>query len=172
MNHDDFKKKIEDFLDVYFSGTYKKDHILDYFTNDHTSSFFTMAEKSYNNAKDAIKDPENHLQIIARASLLLRLATGSSKKLISDAGRNFDDIHFWWNKIATNAGIWDNSTAYTSSTLNDLWLDIDDYVLQELDGKKCDNTVSLHTIKNDNELSKSLHLLSECERIMLWGLST
>jgi hypothetical protein len=55
---------------------------------------------------DGATHPQHHLQVISRASLLLRLATGASQRLLLDAGIKPSDVTFWIDDLAARSGLW------------------------------------------------------------------
>ena len=118
--------------------------------------------------KEAPKTPKHHMQVIARASLLLRVATGASQLLIKNASFPTGDLAFWWNQVGKDVGLWDNFTAPADTI--DLWADVES-ALEELKNWEDENVgVAVSIAKLWLELSRPLALLSTSERIALWGL--
>lgn len=54
---------------------------------------------------DVVHGPEKHLEVLARAALLLRVATGSATLLIRTPGTTPDDLSAWWLALASERGI-------------------------------------------------------------------
>ena len=52
-----------------------------------------------------------HLQVIARATLLLFVASASARKLLADASYTEDDLAFWWKQYGADRGLWPMSTS-------------------------------------------------------------
>ncbi len=68
-------------------------------------------------------DHDYHVQVLSRATLLLRFATGATREALRSADIDLDSLHFWWNDAGNRQGIWDK---YPSSVnASDLWIDID-----------------------------------------------
>ncbi|MCV0377515.1 hypothetical protein [Microbacterium sp.] len=64
-----------------------------------------------------------HLEVISRALLLLRLATGSTAELLRDAGIDRKSVEFWWLELLDARGIWDGGI---TPSLDELWDDLAD----------------------------------------------
>lgn len=61
--------------------------------------------------------------ILARATLLLRLASGKCSRLLRNAGFTKDDARFWLEDLGEDTGLW-NDTTYEDS-FSDLWLPVE-----------------------------------------------
>ncbi|MDD5721371.1 MAG: hypothetical protein PHT16_02910 [Candidatus Pacebacteria bacterium] len=111
--------------------------------------------------------PNHHLQVLARATLLLRISTGINGSLIREAGFTKADLEFWWQPYATDYGLIKDGT--TIADFLDLWTDID-AALQDI--KTWENAQGTTYSYNDliRGISQQMFSLSECERISLWGL--
>lgn len=122
------------------------------------------------NKSDPLSNPQHPLQVIARAFLLLRLATGSASHLISALPSPARDLDFWWKPLGIETGIWDQNTE-PGSDRDDiivLWDDVQD-ALEDLEpwtskvkSSSCNALFSEH--------AKMLWVLQGCERIAMWGL--
>ena len=115
-----------------------------------------------------LQDPRHHLQVMSRAVLLLRVATGACGELFQKAGYKRSDLEFWWQDLGKNLGFWDNSNL--PDNLTDLWGDVED-VLSSLEQWISDydqQNPSMFTFKSNK--NSNLDVLSSCERIGLWGL--
>ena len=113
-------------------------------------------------------DPTHHIQVVCRAALLLRVATGACAKLLREAGIRGEDVAFWWKTTAEGRGVWDANSIPVRT--QDLWKDIFD-ALQEIAGwqrKTSGSNPSL--MKWRRECAPHIAILTECERIALWGL--
>jgi hypothetical protein len=111
--------------------------------------------------------PSPHHQVIARASLLLRVATGSVAKLMFDAGRTQADVQFWWEDLLRQRGIVSNTSPVTTTA--GLWQSVSD-ALDNLDvwiaaASGTDEIRSL-TIDGPSALAE----LGGSERVATWGL--
>ena len=74
-------------------------------------------------ASNSMSSPRHHLQVMARASLLLRLATGAAQRLLRDAGVRPTDIDFWISGLAEANGLW-STPADRPRQLTDLYEDV------------------------------------------------
>ncbi len=114
-----------------------------------------------------VYSPEHHLQVIARASLLLRVATGAAARHLRESGFDQATMEFWWQPFGENRGFWENGGEPVG--LVDLWADIE--------GAIADSTAWFGGAGPDPSLARwranqarSVSTLAECERIGLWGL--
>jgi hypothetical protein len=105
-------------------------------------------------------DVDYHYQVMSRAAILLRLATGGANTTIRNASITKNDIEFWWGGLGENLGFWQNGA---TDPLVDVWNEVET-ALSEL-------TRKTHLINNHcqwrNELSPEILILSGCERIGL-----
>jgi hypothetical protein len=111
-------------------------------------------------------NPWHSIQVISRAFLLLRVASGAANRLlkqlpVSEALR----LAFWTSEVGTDRALW--ATGDEPSSKLDLWTDIGE-AISELDS-------NLDTSDSFNSLWKKFPLeaavLSSCERVCLWGLN-
>lgn len=116
-----------------------------------------------------IDDPNHHLQVLSRATLLLRIATGISGNVLREAGITKTDLEFWWKPYAADHGLIENDLAV--SDFLDFWEDIDT-ALQDIELWKFlhPTPYSYNKLVTDTRVSQPILRLSECERIALWGL--
>jgi hypothetical protein len=109
-----------------------------------------------------------HLQVISRAALLLRVATGSSANLLNRSRFNHETVNTWMNFFGVNRGLW--SEGNEPEQIIDLWTDIEDAIndARQFEIEHVNGHESLHQllISNPDAFSR----LGECERIALWGL--
>lgn len=68
--------------------------------------------------------------LLARASILLRIATGVARGFMSDVNMEFSDMSFWWQRRGGDLGLWDS--VVEMDDLLDLWGDVI-VALEELD---------------------------------------
>jgi len=115
----------------------------------------------------SVEDPAYHLQVLARAVLLLRISTGISGKLLRETGFTKDDLKFWWHPYATDHGLIKKTMLV--SDFMDLWSDID-VAIQDIETWKSSNPAPYSYNQLARNVSHQLSLLGECERISLWGL--
>ncbi len=112
-------------------------------------------------------DAKHHIQVIGRASLLMRLATGACLRLMQNANLTRDDLEFWWAKLGADVGLWD--TLNPPIPFTDLWGDVE-IALSQLNSWSSQPTLnnSYFDLHRNNPLA--ILVLGQCERIGLWGL--
>jgi hypothetical protein len=111
-------------------------------------------------------DKRLHLQIISRAILLLRVATGGCEELLTGAHITRKDLHFWWSSIGEERGLWQPLSP--PSDFLDLWADVLD-AAGDLDNWETLNKKTNRATWRE-AMSGQLSILGETERIALWGL--
>jgi hypothetical protein len=120
--------------------------------------------------------PRHHLQVLARAALMLRLSTGSARQLLSGCGLNADvggvkaaALQFWWASYGATRGLWDHPLAVP---ITDLYADIEVW-LEELrawiDGNAAGNP-PIRAWRTNAGQGAALRSIGACELIGLWGL--
>lgn len=122
--------------------------------------------------QDIIGTSDQHLQIVARAALLLRIATGVCKNLLRSAGYSSSDLASWGVGEAQNLGLVRNGSVLTHPA--DMWADVVTG-LEELKRWEADPGSSTATRMDwfaDPLLATPLLMLGGCERIALWGLGS
>ncbi len=115
----------------------------------------------------SIDEPNYHLQVLARAVLLLRISTGVGSKMLQEVGFTKDDLEFWWHPYAVDHGLIDHTLPVADFL--DLWSDIG-IALQDIEDWRSSNPVPYSYNQLSRNISNQLSLLGECERISLWGL--
>jgi hypothetical protein len=88
----------------------------------HSAIFSSRPENIDYANKDPFDKTVGHAAVLARAMLLLRVAAGSSLRLIRLAGVTSDKLEFWWGELGISRGIWNG--AKDRADLQDLWEDI------------------------------------------------
>ena len=120
--------------------------------------------------RQPINDPRHHFEVLSRATLLLRIATGSCFQLINSATFSSTDLEFWWNNLGVERGLWNQRSkpGNNSGGLISLWDDVD-IALQKITAW---NSKVSHPSYSGliNKQNTSLRVLESCERIGLWGL--
>ena len=66
-------------------------------------------------------DQDYHLQIMGRATILLRIATGAVRELLSSADLSLESLNFWWQPAGTLQGLWETPPSVVNSS--ELWVD-------------------------------------------------
>ncbi len=122
-----------------------------------------MAQKT-----DLPSAPNHHLQVLSRAALLLRIASGSSALLLQAGGTSLTQLRFWWTHLGEARGCWEQGSAPQNVT--DLWADIED-ALEQLESKRASLGTDKSLLRWRQELPTEVGVLGECERIGLWGIN-
>ena len=112
-----------------------------------------------------VGDANHVVEVMSRATMLLRLATGASANLMSDAGIEREHLEFWIQSVGTSRGVW--RPEQPPESLVDLWADVES-ALDDIDDWLGGTAPSMREIWSDRpgELAR----LGECERVALWGL--
>ena len=122
--------------------------------------------------KDAAGEEEaSHIyhskQVLARATLLLRVATGSVADILTEVEPDVrSKMGFWLDGVSVRRRLW--AEASPPSSFNDLWSDIEDklaIVRQWIDDGNQSNCPYDFWVANAAEAS----VLSTAERVFLWG---
>jgi len=107
------------------------------------------------------------LAIIARAILLLRLASAAAEDMLNSRGVTQVDLGFWWRDLGESIGLWETSAA--PGQMADLWADIElviDDVMQW-----CNTTAtSTSTIQARQQWAFELWQLAQFQRAGLWAI--
>ena len=121
------------------------------------------------NGQDDALHPDHSNQVLARATLLLRIATGCSAELLLEAGPDgAENLEFWTSGASVRRRLWPESSPAISPV--DLWPDIED--AQESIGEWIGSGTSLchHALWTERAMEASL--LTTAERAFLWGVSS
>lgn len=111
--------------------------------------------------------PEGCFGVISRATLLLRVASGSNSELIRGAGLSAKTLSFWWKQLGRARGLWPSDQELP---LADLWADIRP-LLNDIQTFEDTHPIANRTFfVAARELGLSYSTLSSCERVGLWGL--
>lgn len=134
----------------------------EFFLSDETSFIISQAL-----LKSAFGVAGQHVQVMARAVLLLRIATGAVAHVYKRAGIGRSDLEFWWRRVIDDAGFWQPGSVLDE--FDEMWADVS----AAIEGLRewLDNNPSLNS-RRDWHIGNSFDLmtLSGCERIGLWGL--
>lgn len=107
--------------------------------------------------------PAEPRAMIARAALLLRIATGMARVNLTTATiQPFDQLEDWWQKLGDQKGLW--RPLQRPTTMDELWTEIEDAIEVARTAAPANRYDMLS--KRDLSLVK----LSEAERIGLWHL--
>ncbi len=117
----------------------------------------------------AMTDPNIHERVIARAALLLRVASGFCLELIENAPFQVEDLKFWTGPWAGRRSFWRDG--YALDNFADLWLDVAVAIEDENEWfamHDAGDDISMHEWRDQREAS--IRPMTECDRIALWGL--
>lgn len=110
--------------------------------------------------KGKTTDPDYHIQMLSRATLLLRLATGAGMTMIENARISRNDIKFWWETLGENYGLWEPGQV---NPISDMWIEVEEALASM---SSSSSSVNNHYQWRSN-FATELLALSGCERIAL-----
>jgi hypothetical protein len=116
-----------------------------------------------------VYDLEHSRQVIARAMLLLRVATGASAILLKSLpGFTPAELQFWWLRLGSERGLWADGSP--PAIFTDMWADVRDGLVAVAEWL---SAVPIHQRSHarfwrDRPTEGSV--LGMCERVGLWGL--
>jgi hypothetical protein len=117
---------------------------------------------------DPVGHPRQHLQVLSRAALLLRIATGACSALLKDVGISRSSLKFWWSDFGSERGIWE--TAEEPDEFADMWDEVEQAITSIRDWEKDVPAAEKSISRWHRERSYPISVLGGCERIALWGL--
>lgn len=120
-------------------------------------------------AEGAVKAtaPEHSKQVLARATLLLRVATGSAANLFTGhLSTNGSELEFWWSSDSVRRRLW--QPAQPPQTFADLWTDVEDSIADLLSWRQGAATRTHLDLWRDKPQEAAS--LETTERVALWGL--
>jgi hypothetical protein len=113
-------------------------------------------------------EPHHHLQVISRAALILRIASGACARLIRTVGFESADLRFWWSPLGIERGLW--APGAEPGSFSELWVDVRD-ALTGLNEWQEENKAGRPSYASWlRECANEFIPLTSCERIALWGL--
>ncbi|MGY4399236.1 hypothetical protein [Bradyrhizobium sp. USDA 3315] len=111
-----------------------------------------------------------HFAVTARATLMLRIASGAAAETVQAAGFTASDIAFWSSGLGRGRGLSDALDVDGAAT--ELWADIEDHLRSvgefQSEYTAADQTFSLAGTK----IGQSLFGLGSCERVAIWSLTS
>ena len=114
----------------------------------------------------------NHSQqVLARATLLLRVATGSLSNLLNESGASlYTDLEFWWMGTSVRRRLWSKNNA--PDNFADLWQDVSEALdIAQQSTQPPNNPDCHHSFWFAKpESAAPAALLTTTERIFLWGV--
>ncbi len=121
--------------------------------------------------RDDISSSDHHMQVMSRAALLLRVATGACNALLEEVGFSGVDLSFWLNNLGERRGFWRSGNEPRNIT--DLWADVDQAIENLLQWEEnCDRS-GLPSTPFDwlRDCASEISDLGRCERIALWSIA-
>jgi hypothetical protein len=114
-----------------------------------------------------VYDQGHHVQVMARAAVLLRLATAACNDLIQQSGLLTNDLALWRNSFAVDRGLWD--VASPPADAADLWSDVQ-VAVDDL--AKWEATAPANSTLFDwrTRLAQAVETLTVTDRFVAWGL--
>ncbi len=106
------------------------------------------------------------LGMLARALMLLRLATGASRQLLINSGVEKTRLHFWWHNLGAELALWDEGNEPDEP--QSLWLDVEQ-AIEEIELWVSTGEQSHIRSFRTSECS-ALIVIDELERVGLWGI--
>jgi hypothetical protein len=120
-------------------------------------------------SKSDLHDPSFPLQIISRAALMLRMATGSAQELFRHANVSQPNLRFWWQRYGSERGHW-NTAALPGNPI-DGWVEVEDC----LKGSNAfwEKAVAPYDTLREWRQSNAREMfgLTACELIGIWSLA-
>lgn len=124
-----------------------------------TSPLLLYAERH-----DPPEIPEQHLQVISRATLLLRLASGAAGELLHRAGLSAEDVAFWMTAVGEDRALW--LPGDEPDPLTELWADVG-AALETLAEVEAPEPQSYRALQD--RCADALWVATGAERVALWG---
>lgn len=106
------------------------------------------------------------LPIIARAILLLRVASAAVERNLMATRVSREDLKFWWEGLGNDYGYWANGSSFTQMT--DLWADIRDSITLLDDW--CNTSPDKSKLDLNRTHSYELMQISQFNRAGLWAI--
>lgn len=146
-------------------ATLPPDRLVTFLSREHELDDLLLLTVADN--RSPTSDPENHLHLMARAALLLRLSSGCARSLLTEASLDSADLQWWSDQLGISRALIEPDDVPVVAA--DLWTDIAD-ALTELDEQVSGGAdVTYATLQG--RCSRELSLLDGCERIALAGLA-
>lgn len=114
--------------------------------------------------------PSDSAAMLARATLLLRVATGSSSSLMTASGIGGDEYRFWWQALGQRRGIWEGQR--NREDLLDLWEDIRALLAEAARVQAATPAPDQNYFQYGRDLPGAILGFGSTERVAIWGLVT
>jgi hypothetical protein len=117
-------------------------------------------------ARDYSAAPDTPRPVLARATLLLRIASGVSQNLLADA-KQIANLDFWLNELAEQQGVVPDRSEIPANR-SELYLDCA-YAAEDMEKAFQAGATSLAALASHKSVKP--HLVSQAERVVQWGLT-
>lgn len=124
-----------------------------------TCSLLSNAER-----RDAPDVADQHLQVISRATLLLRLASAAAADLLQRAGIESSALDFWVRAVGEDRALWEPGGE--PDDLTDLWADVE-AALVDLAELQPPEPGSYRALQD--RCARALAVMAGAERVALWA---
>jgi len=120
-------------------------------------------------AKNKNPNPQDPQPVLARAALLLRMATGVTRKLLLDAGyKHGNELDFWFSEIIVNHGFVEDFSDI-SGDRGSLYYDCT-LAMDDMYAAYCDTQAPVTRAKLFRDSRVKPHAVCEVNRIPYWSL--
>lgn len=134
------------------------------------NNFFTSSDDPlpfyFAESATTIEESTCHLRMISRAALLLFVASGSSRRLLQNAGYTAESIAFWWKQHGVDRGLWSPSDIPDDPM--DAWADVT-IAIDELAAWGSDNAnATLRNLRQSQQ--QHINAIGAFELVGIWSL--
>ena len=119
-------------------------------------------------SQDSPESMNHSMQVLSRATLLLRVATAMVERLLHDSGTtNRSLLEFWWASDAVRRRLW--PATQPPNAFSDLWIDIEDALESVQNWTQESSTDNCH-YSFWKDQAQSVSILTTPERVFLWSV--
>ena len=122
----------------------------------------------YASGRATPEDSKHQMEVIARAVLLLRIATGMAAQSLRTTPISAADLEFWWKSMGRDRALWE--TGQDPEEPLELWDDIDLALIDADTWSHKNAGTNVSGSRWCTEQAATISTLQGCERIALWGL--
>jgi hypothetical protein len=161
-----FKADVVRTVEALLSGSTERTNVADFILEGYepgTPRLLSEAMKT-----NTASHPGHHMQVISRAALLLRIASGFVERLLVRSGVTNANLHFWLSEFVVKRGIW-KDPGTTPSRWADLWDDIGDALSEEEEWQTKNAATSPSIADWRGDRIESVGRFGEGERIVPWS---
>lgn len=114
-----------------------------------------------------VYDPGHHVQVISRAAVLLRLASGACADLVEQAGFLAQDLSPWRAAFAIDRGLWDAGAGPADPS--DLWADVQT-AIEDLERWEASSRSGATLFDWRTNVAQAVESLTVTDRLLAWSL--